>query len=339
MFGFFECIPDYAVACALFDCAAAWAGEHDLETLYGPFNLDYEDSYGILIDGRDRPPALLCGHTPPYYQDFVERYGFLPARGDNLAFAYNLNYDTPEMEHLHRLADRLRQRGRIQIRGARLDHWEEEVDAVLTLLNQATAHLVDFIPWQRAALQDMLAQFRQIADPELILFAEVDGTPGRLVPSPAQSERSLSTRGRPAPSVGLPQAGLVDAPPAQMPDHQERAGAARILEPRRGRAALRRNGPPGAGQRLHLGGPLPHQRRQPRHPRPGRAHGREDLQALPGLSQAALMSLRGAVFATKQPFSRQDVQFRCSGLAAKELGSKHAIGDSERICLLVRHDD
>jgi GNAT superfamily N-acetyltransferase len=175
MFGFFECIPDYQVSCALLDCAAEWGRNRGLETLYGPFNLDYEDSYGVLIEGRDRPPALLCGHTPAYYQRFVEDYGFLPARGDNLAFAYDLDYDNPEMDRLHRLADRLRQRGRFQVRGARLDQWEDEIDTVLALLNQSTAHLVDFIPWQREALQDTLGQFRQIADPDLILFAEVDG--------------------------------------------------------------------------------------------------------------------------------------------------------------------
>ena len=89
MFGFFECVDDYAVAQALLDTARAWAKDHQLQTLYGPFNLDYEDSYGILIDGRDRPPALLCGHTPPYYQNFVERYGFQAACGDNMAFAIN----------------------------------------------------------------------------------------------------------------------------------------------------------------------------------------------------------------------------------------------------------
>ncbi|MCZ7552153.1 MAG: hypothetical protein B6D39_03840 [Anaerolineae bacterium UTCFX2] len=175
MFGFFECLPDYEIACALFERAADWARQRGLETLYGPFNLDYEDSYGVLIEGRDRPPALLCGHTPPYYRDFVERYGFAPARGDNLAFAFDLTADNPEMEHLHRLADRLRQRGQIQIRAARLDRWTEEAQTILELLNRATAHLTDFIPWQREALEEMLAQFRQVADPELILFAEVDG--------------------------------------------------------------------------------------------------------------------------------------------------------------------
>ena len=92
IFGFFECVNDHEVAKAMFDHAAAWAKERKLETLYGPFNLDYEDSYGILIEGRDRPPALLCGHTPPYYQDLVEHYGFQPARGDNLAFTASLTW-------------------------------------------------------------------------------------------------------------------------------------------------------------------------------------------------------------------------------------------------------
>ena len=79
--GFFECIDDDAVAQALFDQAADWARQHDLDALYGPFNLDYEDGYGVLIEGRDRPPVLLCGHTPPYYQRLFEGYGFRAGAG------------------------------------------------------------------------------------------------------------------------------------------------------------------------------------------------------------------------------------------------------------------
>jgi GNAT superfamily N-acetyltransferase len=175
MFGFFECIEDYSVAKALFDHAATWARQHDLESLYGPFNLDYEDGYGILIEGRDRPPALLCGHTPPYYQEFVERYGFKPARGDNLAFAIPAEGNEQALQRLSRLADRVRDRGRIQVRSADINHWQEEAERVYILLNKALAHLTDFIPWQREAVLAMLDQFRPIADPELVLFAEADG--------------------------------------------------------------------------------------------------------------------------------------------------------------------
>jgi len=175
IFGFFEYIEDYDVAEALLNHVIRWAKQRDLNALFGPFNLDYEDSYGVLIEGHDRPPALLCGHTPPYYQHFMERFGFQPARGDNLAYAIELDDTTPAARRLFRLADRLRQRGSITIRGTDLDHWEDEVDQVHNLLNVALAHLPDHIGWHRDALQAMLEPFRSIADPDLILFAEVNG--------------------------------------------------------------------------------------------------------------------------------------------------------------------
>jgi len=196
MFGFFECVEDYDVAEALLNHVIRWAEQRGLNALFGPFNLDYEDSYGVLVEGRDRPPALLCGHTPPYYQDFIERFGFQPARGDNLAYAIELDEDTPAMQRLSRLADRLRKRGRITIRGADLSHWEDEVDRVHRLLNAALAHLPDHIGWRRDALQAMLEPFRSIADPDLILFAEVDGeTVGWLPGIPNLNEAFIHANG------------------------------------------------------------------------------------------------------------------------------------------------
>jgi GNAT superfamily N-acetyltransferase len=175
MIGFFECIDDEVVAKALFNQAAGWARQRNLDALYGPFNLDYEDSYGVLIEGRDRPPVLLCGHTPPYYQRLFECYGFVPARGDNLAYEITPRLDTPQVLRLHKLADHLRQRGRIHIRSGDLEHWDQEIERIYGLLNRALAHLPDFIPWHREAVQASMEPFRQIVDPELILFAEYDG--------------------------------------------------------------------------------------------------------------------------------------------------------------------
>lgn len=175
VFGFFEYIEEYAVAEALLNHVIEWAKQRDLDALFGPFNLDYEDSYGVLIEGRDRPPALLCGHTPPYYQHFMERFGFQPARGDNLAFAIDVDVNMPSAQRLFRLADRLSGRRGITVRGADLAHWDEEIDRVHYLINIALAHLPDHIGWHRDALEASLAPFRAIADPELILFAEVNG--------------------------------------------------------------------------------------------------------------------------------------------------------------------
>jgi len=197
MIGFFECLDDYSIAQALFDQAVTWAQARQLDALYGPYNLDYENSYGVLVDGRDRPPVILCGHSPPYYQDFFERYGFQPRRGDNIAYAADLDLTSPKIQWLRRLAEKVRQRGHFRVRPADLVHWSEEIDRVYGLINRALAHLTGFIPWQREALQAELEPFRQFVDPELILFAETtDGeTVGWFPGIPNLNEILIHTNG------------------------------------------------------------------------------------------------------------------------------------------------
>jgi GNAT superfamily N-acetyltransferase len=175
IFGFFEFINDRKVAFALLDFVKGWAVEHGLQSLHGPFNLDYEDGYGILMEGRDRPPAILCGHTPEYYVGVLEDYGFKVARGSNLAFARDLNSDLDSLEEINKFAERVRERKGFVIRGADLIHWKEEVDRVFELINPCLQHLPGFAPWQREALHELMAPFVKLADADLILFAELDG--------------------------------------------------------------------------------------------------------------------------------------------------------------------
>jgi len=174
VFGFFECIDDDEVAHGLFDYACIWAKQRGLTALYGPFNLDYEDGYGILLEGRDCPSAILCGHSQPYYQKLVEGYGFKPARGDNLAFRLEL-VETPEIRALADISERVRRRHPFVIRTGRMDQWEQEIDRIYPLINAALAHLPDNRPWPREALQTLFAPFKKLADPDLILFAEDEG--------------------------------------------------------------------------------------------------------------------------------------------------------------------
>ena len=175
MFGFFECVNDPLTARALFRQAAEWAAGRGLLTLGGPFNLDYEDAYGVLVEGRDRPPVILCGHTPPYYQGFFEGSGFVPLRGDNIAYELSLDASSPALRRTAVMAGRIRRKGWISIRTPDLSKWMDEVGVVQDLMNRSMAHLPDFRPWEREAVAGLLEPFRKIADPELILFAEIDG--------------------------------------------------------------------------------------------------------------------------------------------------------------------
>jgi GNAT superfamily N-acetyltransferase len=175
MFGFFEYIEDYAVFEALVNRVIEWGKPRGLDALFGPFNLDYEDGYGVLIEGRDRPPALLCGHTPPYYQGFMERFGFPPARADNIAMVIDIAEDTPALQRLSHLAEKVRQKGMVTLREADMTHLDDEIDRIHHMLNAALAHLPDTIGWHREAVEALVAPFKDIADPELVLFADVAG--------------------------------------------------------------------------------------------------------------------------------------------------------------------
>ena len=196
IFGFFECIEDKAVAHALLEHAAQWGRARGMTALDGPFHLDFENAYGILVEGRDRPPALMCGHTPPRYQQYVEDFGFQPARGQNLAFAIDIRDDRPELQRLSMLADKVRKKGKVTVRSADFAHWDEEVDNLHYLLNHALTHLDDHRPWQREVVDDSFQPFRSLADPELILFADVEGkTVGFLPALPNYNEAFIKANG------------------------------------------------------------------------------------------------------------------------------------------------
>jgi len=182
--GFFECVEDDAVAEALFKQAEGWAREHHLLRLLGTYNLDREESRGILVEGRDRPPAVYCGHGAPYYPEFFERHGFTKFGGDGVAYAVDLNLNRPEVQHMLRLADRIRQRKQnIRVRGANLADIDGEIDRIVQLQNRGLAHMADFTPYTRAAVEAMVLPMLDVVDPELVLFAEVDGQPAGWFPA------------------------------------------------------------------------------------------------------------------------------------------------------------
>jgi GNAT superfamily N-acetyltransferase len=184
LIGLFECVDDYTAAEALFARATSWAREHSLVRVLGTYNLDREDSRGILVDGRDRPAAVYCGYNPPYYQEFFERYGFVKYGGDLVAYAIDVDVNTPEVRHLLRLSEQIqKRRPGITVRGANLSDMDSEIDRIVELQNLGLAHMPDFTPYTRAAIESLILPMVEIVDPELVLFAEVDGRPAGWFPA------------------------------------------------------------------------------------------------------------------------------------------------------------
>jgi hypothetical protein len=79
-FGFFECLPDCAVARQLLDTAASWLKERDIEIMRGPMNPSTNDECGFLLDGFDSPPMIMMPYTPAYYLGYMEHCGLTKAK-------------------------------------------------------------------------------------------------------------------------------------------------------------------------------------------------------------------------------------------------------------------
>lgn len=179
-FGFFEVIQDYVVAERLLDVACDWLRARGMTSLRGPTSFTDFECPGVLVEGADCPPAMLEAHTPPYYKDFLERYGM--EKGEDLyawrAFRSQIG---EELRHvppeLSRVAEVARRAANVTIRKARLDRWDEEVAAAHYLFNATLNHLPDYVPMTQVEFRRMAGQLRPFLDPDLALFAEVEGKP------------------------------------------------------------------------------------------------------------------------------------------------------------------
>ena len=130
------------------------------------------------VEGRDRPPAILCGHQPAYYQRFFEGYGFKKDGEDLLAYAIDLDPSSPKIQRVYRLAERVRLRHpEFTVRSASLADLDNEIERIVYLQNRGLGHFPNHVPYTRNDIEAMILPMVDVADIDLVLFAEVGGEP------------------------------------------------------------------------------------------------------------------------------------------------------------------
>ena len=179
-FGFFEVVQDYDVAERLLDAARQWVKTRGMAILRGPTNFTNNEAPGVLVEGANCPPVMLAAHTPAYYKTFLERYG-MEKYIDNYAWRAFRSQAGVSLENLPpklvRVAEAARRRGQVTIRRARFDRWQEEMDKAHYLFDITLTHLRDYVPMSKTQFRRFADQLRPFLDPDLVLFAEVDGRP------------------------------------------------------------------------------------------------------------------------------------------------------------------
>lgn len=173
-FGFFESIEDSDVAAALFSHAAQWLRERKLEVMRGPVNYSTNDDCGLLVDGFDSSPMILMSYNPPYYSDLVDGFGFKKAKD---LLAYEITDEVQVPERLERTVQWIKKRKKITIRPLVKKQIHQEIQHFKEIYNAAWKQNWGFVPMTDREIDYMARELIQIIDPDLLLFAEVEGEP------------------------------------------------------------------------------------------------------------------------------------------------------------------
>ena len=173
-FGFFESIEDPEVVATLFSHAAQWLQAHKLQVMRGPVNYSTNDDCGLLIEGFDSPPMIMMPYNPPYYPDLIEGFGFKKAKD---LLAYEITDEVRVPERLERTVQWIKKRKNITIRPLVKKQIHQEIQRVKEVYNSAWEKNWGFIPMTDRQIDYMAQELIKIIDPDLLLFAEIEGEP------------------------------------------------------------------------------------------------------------------------------------------------------------------
>ncbi len=172
-FGFFECMPDYEAAEALFSTASDWLKERGRDIIRGPMNYSTNDECGLLVKGFDSPPVVMMSYNPQYYESFIEKFGFHKAK-DLVAFYKNID-GMPE--RFERIIDKIKERRNYTIRKLCKKHFLEDVETIFEIYNNAWQDNWGFVPMTQPELVHLAKELKDIIDFDLAYIVYIKDKP------------------------------------------------------------------------------------------------------------------------------------------------------------------
>jgi GNAT superfamily N-acetyltransferase len=177
-FGFFETIDDEEVSDLLLDAACDWCKNKGFDTIIGPVNPSTNDECGLLVDGFDSPPVFLMTYNPKHYIKKIEDFGFEKAKD---LYAYDIESqvinDEKVMAKLERMADLIAKRSGVTLRKVNMKDLINEVRKIEEVYNSAWEDNWGFVPITTDEFDYMAASLKAVVNPDLVMFAEIDGKP------------------------------------------------------------------------------------------------------------------------------------------------------------------
>ncbi|HEY5564053.1 MAG TPA: hypothetical protein VIL33_00590 [Rhodothermia bacterium] len=174
-FGFFECIEEYEVAHALFETVSEWLRGEGLKAARGPANPSLNHVSGLLVDGFDRPPAILMPYNFPYYSGFLERFGFERIM---TMWAYYIHFKYRKLERMRKGVELIKKRNPdLELRTIDMGRFDEEAQMILDIYNDAWSDNWGHVPMTQGEFAELVKEMKMIVDPRTIFVLEKAGVP------------------------------------------------------------------------------------------------------------------------------------------------------------------
>ena len=173
-FGFFDAINDEEVALALFKAGEEYLRAQGISTVRGPANPSSNHTYGLLIEGFDKIPAIMMPYNYPYYANLIEKAGFTKAKD---LLAYKRSKDDQFSPRFLKVCERCERKGGITLRRLDLKNLEQEAEIIREIYNKAWAENWGFVPLDKQEMHDMVRELKPIVRSEGTCVLEENGVP------------------------------------------------------------------------------------------------------------------------------------------------------------------
>jgi GNAT superfamily N-acetyltransferase len=172
LFGWFECEDDAEVARALLDQAERWLRERGRDRMVGPMDFTTNDECGLLIEGHEHQPIILCPWHHPYYQRLFEQdIGMEKAMDLNM---WSLHVTGREKVHpaIWEMADKVESEHGIVCRNFRKKDLHAEVTRFLEVYNSAWERNWAFVPLNEEEVRAYAKELKPVLDENWAMVAE-----------------------------------------------------------------------------------------------------------------------------------------------------------------------
>ncbi len=176
-FGFLEARDDPAIFRALLGAAAEWLRARGQRRMRGPFSWSINQESGLLVKGFDTPPAVMMGHARPWHGPHVEAAGLKKAM-DLIAYDFHPGMRPPEK--MRAFIRRLKDKGELTVRPLNRKRFNDELNLIMDIFNDAWADNWGFIPFTEAEIRQMAQELRLLVEDHDVAIAEWKGEPAAM---------------------------------------------------------------------------------------------------------------------------------------------------------------